>query len=52
LLSDRVKRVTASSQTGMVSLDDLRCDPPLDHLFRYLREAAWLVPLDPARPVH
>jgi hypothetical protein len=43
---DQVKRVTASSQTGMVSLDDLRCEPPLDHLLRYLREAGWIVPLE------
>jgi len=48
---DRMKRVSASSQTAMVSVDDLRCDPPLDHLFRYLREAGWLIPLDAVRPV-
>jgi hypothetical protein len=43
---DRAKRVTASSQTGMVSVDDLRCEPPLDHLLRYLRGAGWIVPLE------
>jgi hypothetical protein len=43
---DQIKRVTASSQTGMVALDDLRCEPPLDHLLRYLREAGWIVPLE------
>jgi hypothetical protein len=43
---DVVKRVTASSQTAMVSVDDLRCEPPLDHLFRYLRDAGWIVPLE------
>ncbi len=30
-----------------VTLDDLRCEPPLDHLLRYLRGAGWLVPLEP-----
>ena len=39
------KRVTASSQSGVVSVDDLRCEPPLDHLLRYLQGAEWIVPL-------
>jgi hypothetical protein len=43
---DQVKRVTASPRTEIVSLDDLRCEPPLDHLLRYLREAGWIVPLE------
>ena len=42
-----LKRVTASSQGGEVSVDDLRCEPPLDHLVRYLRGAEWIVPLEP-----
>jgi hypothetical protein len=47
-----LERVTASSQSGVVSVDDLRCEPPLDHLFRYLRGAQWIVPLEvpPERP--
>jgi hypothetical protein len=44
---DPMRRVSAESSTGTVSLDDLRCEPPLDHLLRYLREAGWLVPLNP-----
>ncbi len=43
---DRLERVTASAQSGMVSVDDLRCEPPLDHLLRYLRGAEWIVPLE------
>ncbi len=48
----RLERVTASSQSGVVSVDDLRCEPPLDHLLRYLRGAEWIVPLEvpPERP--
>jgi len=40
------KRVGTSATTGMVSLDDLRCEPPLDHLLRYIRGAGWLMPLE------
>jgi hypothetical protein len=39
-------RVGASPGGPNVTLDDLRCDPPLDHLLRYLRGAGWLVPLE------
>jgi len=42
---DKDQRITVSSETALVSVDDLRCEPPLDHLYRYLREADWLVPL-------
>jgi len=42
----QLKRVSASSQSGVVSVDDLRCEPPLDHLLRYLRGAEWIVPLE------
>jgi hypothetical protein len=42
----RSRRVTASSATEVVSVDDLRCEPPLDHLLRYLRGAGWIVPLE------
>jgi hypothetical protein len=41
-----LKRVTASSESRVVSVDDLRCEPPLDHLLRYLRGAEWIVPLE------
>jgi len=40
------RRVTASPSGGRVTLDDLRCEPPLDHLLRYLQGAGWLVPLE------
>src|SRR5215471_12332716 len=39
-------RVGTSVSSGSVSLDDLRCEPPLDHLLRYLRGAGWLLPLN------
>jgi len=39
-------RVTTSRPSGSVTLDDLRCEPPLDHLLRYLRGAGWLVALE------
>ncbi len=44
--ADPRRRVTASPPSGSVTLDDLRCEPPLDHLLRYLRGAGWLVPLE------
>jgi hypothetical protein len=43
---DPRRRVSASPSKGKVTLDDLRCEPPLDHLLRYLRGAGWLVPLE------
>jgi hypothetical protein len=43
---DPRRRVTTSTASGSVTLDDLRCEPPLDHLLRYLRGAGWLVPLE------
>jgi hypothetical protein len=42
----QLERITTSSQSGVVSVDDLRCEPPLDHLLRYLRGAEWIVPLE------
>ena len=42
---DPRRKVDASPSGGRVTLDDLRCEPPLDHLLRYLRGAGWLVPL-------
>jgi len=39
------RRVDASRSGGRVTLDDLRCEPPLDHLLRYLRGAGYLLPL-------
>jgi hypothetical protein len=42
----REARVSASPSGAEVTLDDLRCEPPLDHLLRYLRGADWLVPLE------
>src|SRR5215469_12060864 len=42
---DPRRRVDASPSGGSVALDDLRCEPPLDHLLRYLRGAGYLVPL-------
>ncbi len=43
---DPRRRVTTSTASGSVTLDDLHCEPPLDHLLRYLRGAGWLVPLE------
>jgi len=43
---DAQERVDASPSNAMVTLDDLRCQPPLDHLLRYLRGAGWLMPLE------
>ena len=40
------RRVTASSAREVVSVDDLRCEAPLDDLLRYLRGAGWIVPLE------
>jgi hypothetical protein len=45
VMQDRGGRVSASPSGGTVTLDDLRCEPPLDHLLRYLRGAGWLLPL-------
>jgi hypothetical protein len=33
---------------SLVTADDTRFGPPLEHLYRYLRDAGWIVPLDPA----
>jgi hypothetical protein len=43
---DPLRRVNASPSGAKVSLDDLRCEPPLGHLLHYLRGAGWLVPLE------
>ena len=43
---DPRRRVNASPSGRSVTLDDLRCEPPLDHLLHYLRGGGWLVPLD------
>jgi len=43
---DPRRSVSASPSKGTVTLDDLRCEPPLDHLLRYLQGAGWLVPLE------
>ena len=43
---DPRRRVNASPSGRSVTLDDLGCEPPLDHLLHYLRGAGWLVPLD------
>jgi hypothetical protein len=37
-------RVTASA-AGVVTADDLHPRPPVEHLYRYLREAGWVLPL-------
>jgi hypothetical protein len=44
---DGGRRVTARPNTTRVTIDDLVCEPPLHHLLRYVREAGWIVPLDP-----
>ena len=35
---DPRRKVNAAPSGRSVTLDDLRCEPPLDHLLRYLRE--------------
>jgi hypothetical protein len=42
---DAQRRVDASPSGATVTFDDLRCQPPLDHLLQYLRGAGWLLPL-------
>jgi len=38
-------------QDGLVSIDQIRLAPPVGHLYAYLLEARWLVPLpSPQRP--
>jgi hypothetical protein len=37
-------RVTASG-AGVVTADDLSPMPPLEHLYRYLRDAGWVIPI-------
>jgi hypothetical protein len=37
-------RLTASA-AGVVTADDLHPRPPVEHLYRYLREAGWVIPL-------
>ena len=44
-LSDKV-RVPDSAET-LVNSDDLIVSPPMNHLYRYLREAGRIVPIDP-----
>ena len=36
----------ADSKSGLVGADDLVLEPPLHHLFRYLRDAGWVVPIE------
>jgi hypothetical protein len=38
-------RLTASD-SGLVAADDLHPGPPVEHLYRYLREAGWVVPIE------
>ena len=44
--NDPRRRVDAAPSSDMVRLEDLRCEPPLNHLLHYLRGAGWLVPLE------
>jgi hypothetical protein len=37
--------VNAAPAQGLVTADDYRPDGALDHLYRYLRDAGWIVPL-------
>ena len=36
----------ADSKSAVVAADDLIVEPPLQHLYRYLREAGWIVPIE------
>lgn len=35
-----------TSASGEVTADDIHPQPPVDHLYRYLREGGWIVPVD------
>jgi hypothetical protein len=37
-----------SPSTGLVTIDDVRPPPPFSHLFHYLRESGWVMPIAPA----
>lgn len=37
-------RLTATA-AGVVTADDLHPRPPVEHLYRYLREAGWVIPV-------
>ncbi len=39
----------ADSKSAVVGADDLILEPPLHHLYRYLREAGWIVPIEAAQ---
>src|SRR5256885_1868949 len=39
----------ADSRSAVVGADDLILEPPLHHLYRYLREAGWIVPIEAAQ---
>jgi len=36
----------ADSKSAVIGADDLILEPPLLHLYRYLREAGWVVPIE------
>ena len=36
----------ADSKSAVIGADDLILEPPLHHLYRYLREAGWVVPIE------
>jgi hypothetical protein len=38
----------ADSKSAVIGADDLILEPPLLHLYRYLREAGWVVPIEVA----
>ncbi|HTZ56893.1 MAG TPA: hypothetical protein VMB49_02300 [Acidobacteriaceae bacterium] len=49
-LGEMPDELLAESCGELISLDDFRPKPPLDHLFRYLRDAGHIVPLDGTTP--
>ena len=45
--SEAAARIFSPPSAGVLKIDDLCPQPPLDHLLRYLRAAGWVVPIDP-----
>ena len=47
LTSDADRFRVTPSAAGLVGADDLHPAPPVNHLYKYLREAGWIIPLAP-----
>jgi hypothetical protein len=45
---DATRCRVAPSTAPLVTCDDLILEPPANHLYRYLREGGWILPVEPA----